>query len=128
MKTLVKWNGSKLYVSAKLAQTLKEDNLEKFSVLSEFTSTPRRGHMNGMEKLGSNVRELLGTCEVYRPNQEALGLAQKYLRLESKELLPETTEILIDELAFLVEHSSLLMKGKASIRLFKKGGIAILEG
>jgi hypothetical protein len=75
----------------------------------------------------SEVNALLEICEVYRPNPEARRTAEENLRFYDQEILIGTREIIIEELAFLIEHSSLLMKGRATIRLLKKGGAAILE-
>ena len=75
MKKLVKWKQKKLFVSATLAQILTEASPTKFSVLSDFTSTPRMWRLDNGEH-GSEVETLLRICDVYRPNPHAL----KYCR------------------------------------------------
>ncbi len=118
--TLTRW-GEIPSISRTLAKVLESNKLQfQMRVLSQFTW--RRTEPS------TAARRLARICEVYEPKPWALEFAKEYLQFRHESnLLREVREILLEELAFLRENSSLLMKGRGTIRLLRQGGAAVVE-
>jgi len=130
--SLLHWDRG-LYLAPTLTRVLDSGDQRLVSdVLSAFARFPSEGLVSHgpLPKIlkSTSFVELRRKCGVYQPSAEALDFARNFVpSLPDAGLSPETKNIVLEEVAFMRQHSSLIMRTKATIRTMKRYGALVLD-
>lgn len=112
------------YISPTLARLLESPRERATSVLSYFTWDR---HVFVRRGLPRSATYLKNACQPYEAGSEAIAFAEKFILHNTVEMPKGVTQILIEEVAFLKEHSILVMRARGTLRLLRKLRVPILD-